>query len=457
MKYFLTSIVLSLISFSMMAKEYRVQSTEALSSLTLKAGDRVVMLGEQWIDQKIIFKGEGTEASPIVLTAERPGGITLTGNSSLTIDGKWLIVDGLTFKNGYTLKENVVSFTEESENCRFTNSAIVDYNNPDKSMRNSWIVLYGLRNRVDHCYIEGKTHLGTTIGIYVSDRPNYHRIDHNYFAGRPPLGRNGGEIIRMGTDQWSMHDSYTVVEENVFVHCDGEIEIISNKSTNNTIANNLFYESKGMLTLRHGNKANVYGNYFIGNQKNGTGGIRIIGEDHRIVNNYFQGLTGTGLNATITFMNAWENPPLHGYWQVKNTTVQKNTLVNCAEPLVIGSGKNEKTFLPPIHNLIADNIIISTKNPIITWIETEAKNVENIRFENNMVFGTPSPSGEQYPTGVEIRNPLLKTNSFGTLETTEKSPHAVGNTNLNSIQKALFELDGIGPTWKQLDAKIIAK
>src|SRR5690606_15839689 len=124
--------------------------------------------------------------------------------------GEWLIVDGLVFKNGYTLKENVISFSAKSANCRLTNTSIIDYDNPEKKVRNSWIVLYGRYNRVDHCYIKGKTHVGTTVGVYVSDKPNHHRIDHNYFAARPPLGLNGGEIIRMGTDQWSLHDSYTI-------------------------------------------------------------------------------------------------------------------------------------------------------------------------------------------------------------------------------------------------------
>ncbi|ERJ58946.1 polysaccharide lyase 6 family protein [Sphingobacterium paucimobilis] len=454
MKYLLTSLLISFFTCSILAKEYHIHSAEELTALSLHAGDRVVMIGKKWTDQKIIFKGEGTESSPILLTAAHPGQLSLGGSSNLIIDGKWLIVDGLSFHGGYTLKEHVISFTERSENCRLTNTAIVDYDNPDKSMRNSWIVLYGFQNRVDHCFIAGKTHLGTTIGIYVSDKPNYHRIDHNYFAGRPPLGRNGGEIIRMGTDQWSMHDSFTTVEDNVFVHCDGEIEIISNKSTNNTIRNNLFYESKGMLTLRHGNKANVYGNYFIGNQKPGTGGIRIIGEEHRIHNNYFQGLTGTGLNATITFMNAWENPPLHGYWQVKNTEVRHNTIIDCTEPIVVGSGKNEQTFLPPIHNIIANNMIIAKTAQVITWLETRAKNPDNIRFEKNIVSLPPHIAADSYPPGVHVQDPLLRLNNWGLLQHSKKTPKDIGNTPLSSTQEALFKTDGIGPSWKRPGIKL---
>lgn len=451
MNYIMVSIVLLFVSLHSFAEEYRIRSAEELNQINLKPGDRVILEGKEWRDQKLVFKGSGTEMSPILLTTEKAGKVIMNGSSSLQIDGTWLIVDGLFFQDGYTLKENVISFSEKSENCRLTNSAIVDYDNPDKSMRNSWIVLYGFRNRVDHCYIKGKTHLGTTIGIYVSDQPNYHRIDHNYFAGRPPLGRNGGEIIRMGTDQWSMYDSFSIVEKNIFAHCDGEIEIISNKSTNNTISENLFYESKGMLTLRHGNKAKVYGNYFIGNRKEGTGGIRIIGEDHRICNNYFHGLTGTGLNATITLMNAWENPPLHGYWQVKNTEIIENVMIDCTQPIVVGSGKNEKTFLPPLNSVFVDNVILSSRGPVITWLETAAKNPKSIRFENNTAFISDQTSDEQYPPGVENIKPLLNRNNFGVFEQQKETYIEREVKSRDDVQDTLFRIIDIGPSWKSLN------
>src|SRR5690606_8956799 len=190
MKSIVIGLALIIVGFPLFAKEYSILSAEELNTIHLAAGDIVLLKGKTWQDQKLVFKGQGTETSPILLTVENPGETILTGSSSLIIEGSWLVVDGLVFKNGYTLKENVISFSEKSDNCRLTNTSIVDYNNPDKAVRNSWVVIYGTRNRMDHCYIEGKTHLGTTIGVYVSEQPNHHRIDHNYFANRPPLGRN---------------------------------------------------------------------------------------------------------------------------------------------------------------------------------------------------------------------------------------------------------------------------
>lgn len=453
MRNIISAIVL-LLSLSVQAEVYRIRSAEELKRILLIAGDRVILEQGNWTNQNLVFKGVGTAEKPIRLTVENPGSVVLTGHSSLLIDGSWLIVDGLSFKDGYTLKENVISFSEQSDNCRLTNTSIIDYNNPDSKIRNSWIVLYGLRNRIDHCYIKGKTHVGTTIGVYVSEEPNHHRIDHNFFDGRPPLGRNGGEIIRMGTDQWSMYDSHTIVEQNIFAHCDGEIEIVSNKSTNNTIRNNLFYESAGMLTLRHGNKASVYGNYFIGNQKKGTGGVRIIGEDHKIHDNYLYGLTGTGLNAAVTFMNAWENPPLHGYWQVKNVEVRNNTIVDCCESVVVGSGKNAKTFLPPLNTLVSDNIIVA-KTPIITWTEPTANRPENIRFENNIVYGMEKE--ENYPVGIEVTDPRLAPNMLGIYEREAMEDNGVGTQSTTDMHIALLNATDIGPNWMSFERKFEIK
>ena len=87
----------------------------------------------------------------------------------------------------------------------------------------------------------------------VESQENHHRIDHNYFGQRPILGSNGGETLRIGTSHYSLSNSYTMIESNYFDRCNGEVEIISNKSGSNTIQNNVFFESRGTLTLRHGN------------------------------------------------------------------------------------------------------------------------------------------------------------------------------------------------------------
>src|SRR3546814_2439514 len=49
-----------------------------------------------------------------------------------------------------------------------------------------------------------KTNAGVTLAVIRHDGDpldNGHRIDHNYFGPRPPLGSNGGETIRIRSEE----------------------------------------------------------------------------------------------------------------------------------------------------------------------------------------------------------------------------------------------------------------
>lgn len=373
---------------SAVGNTYSVSSFTEFNSLKLQPGDKVIFKKGNWKDQQINFKANGTKENPIVLAAEKGGETIFSGQSNLKIDGKWLVVEGIVFKNGYSEKADVVLFTKNASNSRITNSAIINYNHPDKTFDYKWLSLNGENNRVDHCEFTGKTHQGTTLVVWLDEKPNHHQIDHNYFGPRPALGVNGGETIRIGTSAWSMHDSYTLVEQNIFDKCDGEMEIISIKSGHNTINNNLFYECDGTVTFRHGNYNTVSNNYVIGNGKKNTGGIRVIGENHKVFGNYLQGLDGTGLRASISIMNALEKPELNEYWQVINPQIYENIIVNSKEAINIGSGKNATRVLSPKGGFVKNNYVINTPNVI--KIEDQP---DGMSIENNQTDASSLPAG----------------------------------------------------------------
>lgn len=412
-------------------KEYAIRSAADLATLTLKPGDKVILEAGSWQNQQLNFKAKGTKEQPIILTTANPGKIKLTGNSNLKIDGEWLIVDGLAFADGYLDKGHVVQFTTASSNCRLTNISIINYNPQSKETEYKWVSLYGTNNRVDHCELTGKDHAGTTLVVWLSDKPNYHQIDHNYFGPRPPLGVNGGETIRIGTSDWSMFDSYTKVEYNIFDKCDGETEIISNKSGHNTFTNNLFYECDGTFTFRHGNNSEVSHNYFIGNNKANTGGIRLIGENHIVKGNYLQGLAGRNLRAAISVMNTVENPKLNEYWQVKNAIIQENIIVNCREAFVLGSGKDATRVVIPDKVNITNNYVI---NP--TTLILKLDNPTNSTINNNQVEGASLENGF-----IKMGNDLVKSDGIWQLKNNIKTP---------------FWLDKkVGPSWKNMNFSLL--
>ncbi len=391
---------------NLFASEYYASNVaEINSALSLvQPGDTIVMRNGIWQNSEIKFIKNGTADKPILLRAETAGSVILTGSSSLKIAGQYLVVDGLYFIDGYLNSGSVIEFrngSNHSSYCRLTNTAIINYNPPNKSTDYKWVSLYGTNNRVDHCYFRGKTHSGTTLVVWLSGQPNYHLIDHNYFGNRPELGANGGETIRVGTSDWSMYDSYTTVEYNYFEACDGEAEIISNKSCENTYRYNTFYRCSGTLTLRHGNRCYVYGNFFFGEKKSGTGGVRIIGEDHKVFNNYFYQLDGNGYRSALSIVNGIPASPLSGYYQVKNAIVAFNTFVDNRYTFEFGSGKSSTQSLPPENCIIANNVVRANVSPIFRFVDQPI----NTFYEGNIVYG--ANVGITNPVGITVADPKL--------------------------------------------------
>jgi poly(beta-D-mannuronate) lyase len=357
--------------------------TEAISKV--KPGDRIIMSNGIWKDTVIEFHANGALKDSIFLEAETAGKVILSGNSSLKLSGEYLVAKGLWFKNGYS--KFVISFSSKDKiatNSRVTNCAIIDYNSTTKTEENHWIELWGKNNRFDNNYVAGKNNGGCTLVVWLKgeeSHQNYHRIDHNYFGERPPLGSNGGETIRIGTSHNSMFQSNTIVEWNKFEKCNGETEIVSNKSCNNIFRNNLFLESQGSMVFRHGNDCLVENNVFLGNNQPYTGGVRVINEGHTVKNNYFYGLTGQDFRGSLVLMNGVPNSPLNRYNQVKNAKVMNNFFYNCSA-FQLGAGKDEERSLAPINSTISDNIVYSeSDSEAITFFD----DMKGITFKNNII------------------------------------------------------------------------
>ena len=100
MKKCFGSLVCLLVSVSLSAKDYKISSAAELAALKLSPGDKVILKDGEWKDQQLVFTGTGTEKDPIILTVESPGKTKLTGSSTLSVEGTWLVVDGLYFTDG---------------------------------------------------------------------------------------------------------------------------------------------------------------------------------------------------------------------------------------------------------------------------------------------------------------------------------------------------------------------
>jgi poly(beta-D-mannuronate) lyase len=385
MKYILTFLILLTCFGSVSARRTEVSSAAAINFGSWSAGDTIVMLNGTWTNQVISFKANGTEAQPIVLEAETPGMVILNGSSRLAFSGKYIVVSGLYFLNGTLSGSDVIAFrtsgSEFAENCTLANTTIASYNPSLNTVDSKWVSVYGKNNRVEHCSFENKNNSGTLLVVWLSKGVSAnHVIASNYFGYRNSNldkdGKelNGQEIIRIGDSDTSMTGANVTVEGNFFEKCNGEIEIISNKSCGNRYLNNLFLECRGMLTLRHGNNCTVDGNYFFGNGIAESGGVRIIGEDHKVYNNYFENLRGTNYRSAICIVRGKENSLLKEYFQVKNALVAFNTMVDCSQSFSVNYFTDNTHSLPPVGSVVAHNHIYNT-----------ASNYTNVNIDQNFI------------------------------------------------------------------------
>jgi poly(beta-D-mannuronate) lyase len=297
------------------------------------------------------------------MTAETPGKVVLSGQSSLRLAGDYLEVSDLVFRDGYTPRGEVISFRRDSNNLashsRVTRVVIDNYSNPDRTQTVIWVALFGRNNTLDHNHFEGKTDAGPTVAVRLdteASQNNNHQIRYNYFGPRPVFGSNGGESLRIGTSPYSLTRSETVVEDNFFDRCNGEVEIISNKSGGNVYRRNTFFESSGTLTLRHGSDTLVENNLFDGNGAPFTGGVRIINERQTVRNNYFRRLTGTRFSGALVVMNGVPNSPINRYNQVDGAVIEGNTFEGVAA-IELAEGSDAERTAVPVNSVFRNNLI----------------------------------------------------------------------------------------------------
>ncbi len=305
------------------------------------------------------------------------------------------------FTNGHTPSRAVIEFAINKDtianHCRVTNCVIKDYNQMQRNNSDLWVLFKGRHNQLDHCFLTGKSNRGPTVRVDLEGNTNinnHHKIINNHFGPRPPKGGPSAETIQIGNSYTSMCPSYTLVANNLFDRCNGEVEIISSKTNFNEFRNNVFYRSEGSLVTRHGNYCIVDGNYFIGSEDSENyGGVRLIGTGHRVTNNYFYNLKGQNFRSPLAVMNGIPKSPLNRYIQVTDVVVAFNSWVNCTSPWQFGIGSNvsQKDVLPaseirsarPIRTTVANNLIYNSTGDPAPVIAHDL--LDGILFKQNII------------------------------------------------------------------------
>ncbi|WP_347840798.1 chondroitinase-B domain-containing protein [uncultured Draconibacterium sp.] len=399
-------IILALILFScttqpsgnLISVKNKTELTEAINKA--QPGDEIVLANGIWTDINLELTSGGTKEKPVVLRAKTPGEVFIEGQSSIKFGADYIVLSGLYFRNGYTPNNAIIEFRlkgKVANNCTFTHCVIDNFNQPQRDRADHWVEFWGRHNELSNCNIIGKSNSGPTIRVLLKGNEsikNYHQILNNHFGPRPRKGGPHGETLQIGDSGTSMSPSNTLVANNLFDRCNGEVEVISSKTNYNEFRNNVFYKCEGSLVTRHGNYCLIDGNYFIGDDNSeNIGGIRLVNTGHWVVNNYFFNLKGNNFRGPLAVMNGIPKSPLNRYNQVTDVVVAYNTWVNCKSPwhFSVGANLSQAAVLPPseirsarpVRTVVANNIVYnseSTAAPIVAYDK-----IDGVLFKSNVI------------------------------------------------------------------------
>ncbi|MFE4569631.1 chondroitinase-B domain-containing protein [Paenibacillus chitinolyticus] len=389
------------------AKPPVTTTAELLTRLNAAVPGEVIELADGSYTGFTVRSRNGTAQNPIVVKAQHKGkavfastGLTVETSSYITIQDmefrmnpqdKWINLNG-------------------SNNIRITNNYFHSQNTTTAADKSNWIYIKGTNshhNRIDHNLMENKRDRGKFILFDgVSSRPEgsiipyeitrYDTVEYNVFRNTLERQSNESEPIRIGVSVLSGLDAHATIQYNVFDHCDSDTEIVSVKSGANTIRYNYFVESLGSVTLRTGSGSSVYGNMFIGKGRQvtstdpddaplGTGGVRVYGENHKVYNNYFEGLTGTNWDATLAFTTGDNDnmtgpiDPTNNHYIAKNIVIANNTLVNNKSGIELGMVRYGTA---PKNLTFANNIVVGSQDELIRIMTP----IPGLTWSGNIMF-----------------------------------------------------------------------
>lgn len=369
-------------------------------SPNFKAGDTILLKDGTYNNLNVQIRCNGNSGNKIIIKPQNPGKVIITGTSTIIISGSYTTLCNIVMRNGGVTSRAV---TIGGNNNRVT----------------GFDVSYGLTSCEQMFRIEGRCcrvdhnifHDWNSVGVWVVvwrtlSRDDYALIDHNIFRNRKPTSAtNGLECIRVGTSTDSLGSSKTIVMYNQFFNCNGEIEMISNKSCDNIYYRNYLESSEGTITLRHGNNCYVHRNYFDQKSKSNTGGIRVTGENHTISYNLVRNVNGNGTTRCgISINNGVANSPLNGYFQVKNMLVKGNVIINCNDNFAMGVRVKRDCLLKPITSKIVDNIAYNPVSGEYFSSSSSCLGSDDMVYQNNIFYGKTLGKAPK-TTGIIVKDP----------------------------------------------------
>ncbi len=234
-------------------------------------------------------------------------------------------------------------------------------------------------------------------------------IHHNHFHDFAVAHNNGAETLRFGLSGLSLSIGAGIIEHNLFERCNGENELISNKSSGNIYRYNTLLDSPGaQLSLRHGNDCLVYGNIL-----RNTEGIRIFGDRHKIYSNYLEkNYIGVGLGnggAEVA-----DGAPLTSHDRPDDCVIAFNTFIENRTHYQMS--RRTPVALGATNTVFANNLMVGGG----TAVKIEGPN-PGATWGGNLLWKTGG-AGNLPAEGFITADPLLVDDAAGIFRLKEGSP-----------------------------------
>jgi poly(beta-D-mannuronate) lyase len=307
-----------------MAKPDLVDSIAVLQSRINAAvpGDLITVKdGTYELGATLNIRCRGTSERPITIAAETVGGVEIIGAFGFKagMPAEHVVISGFKFKH----VAGKASIAEGTRFVRFTRNLF------QCSGEGHDLTVVGDDAQIDRNEFGPKKSSGTMIAVSGTGNQVARRlwIHHNYFHDFDHDGSNGAEMIRLGllsAHRLSVGES--IIEHNLFAHCRGVNDLISNRSSRNTFRYNTFLDSPSAhLTVRQGNDCSIYGNIF-----RNTEGIRLYGDRHQVFSNYLENnYVGIAIgNGTVEFSDIGDAASPNGHDRPDGCVITFNTLVD---------------------------------------------------------------------------------------------------------------------------------
>jgi poly(beta-D-mannuronate) lyase len=245
----------------------------------------------------------GTTTSSIIVKPETVGGAILNGSEGAARfrfrNCRFFTWYGFTHTYELTAENDNIDMEDKhnivfegGNNNRFARCEVKPDNKDPHKKRHSLQISNSKAIRVDHCFFHHKKSEGQFCNVkYRSDNEpgegplfeynHFLHQDYNKIVRDDNIGDAGGEAIQMGDSKLCRYYYRGVFRYNYFEECNGDGEMITNKSSGNIYYNNSFMKTLGTMTLRHGDSTAILGNYFE------ACGLRVGARGNLIANNHF--------------------------------------------------------------------------------------------------------------------------------------------------------------------------